>query len=101
YGNFNDGNQPNGTTQTLDVELIGTSTLLATTAITPPSVGGANPPIFGHFTFYFTADSLSTTLQFTDDGANNTYNQDGILDKVDVEQSQSVPDGGLTIGMLG
>ncbi len=110
YGDYNDGSvQPNGATQTMDVKLTGTSTLLSTTAISPGSVGGAFPPVTGHYTEDFTANSISTTLQFTDDPANNTDHADGVLNNIVVVETQGVPDSGpgltlvatLLIGVFG
>src|SRR4051812_5629575 len=66
------------------VQVTGNSTLLDQT-ITPPVAGTTDPTMmsFQHYHFIFTADSGTTTLQFTSVGLGN-QSADQVLDAVDV-----------------
>jgi len=66
----------------LQVQVTGSDTLLAET-VTPPYNANFDPAPFDHFNFTFTADSLTTTLKFTDVGLGNNA-ADVILDTVSV-----------------
>ncbi len=85
------------TGQTLFVDVNGSSTLLNTFATSPT---GGDPTPFELFTFNFTANSATTTLQFTDNPDNNTIGNDGVLDKVSVT-ADAVPDGASTAMLCG
>jgi hypothetical protein len=52
------------------------------------------------FSFNFTANSATTTLQFTDSPNNNTMNNDGVLDNVWVK-AEALPDGASTAMLCG
>ena len=73
-----------GSTLQLSVQVSGTETLLTQT-VTPPFANTYNPNsvIFQHYHFTFTADSSTTTLQFSDVGFGNS-GADTILDTVSV-----------------
>jgi uncharacterized protein DUF642 len=75
-------NGSSGQSQNLDVLVSGIGTLLSQTA----NSGNANSgtTIFTQINYNFTANSASTTLQFTDDSANVTGSHDGVLDNVQV-----------------
>jgi len=83
--------------QTLFVDVNGTSTLLNTSATSPT---GGYPTPFELFSFNFTANSATTTLQFTDSPNNNTMNNDGVLDNVWVK-AEALPDGASTAMLCG
>lgn len=64
--------------------------------VTPPDIGSFNPAVFAHYTFTFTADAASTTLQFTDVGTGNA-SADVMLDTVSVA---AVPEPSVWMLML-
>ena len=64
--------------------------------VTPPDVGSFNPAVFAHYSFNFTADATSTTLQFTDVGSGNA-SADVMLDTVSVA---AVPEPSVWMLML-
>src|ERR1700731_4721555 len=70
----------------VNVQVIGSGALVNTT-ITPPDAGTftASAVIFQHYTFSFTANSATTTLQFTSVGTGNAA-ADQIIDSVSVAQ---------------
>jgi len=73
----------------LRVQVIGSATLLDQT-ITPPEAGSFDPSLtaFQHYQFTFTANSTTTTLQFTDVGTGNAY-ADQIVDTVSIAPTSS------------
>ena len=63
--------------QSMLVEAIGSGTLLSQTVV------GNNPPQgLAQFDYFFTANSATTTIRFSDVGTNATGSRDGILDNV-------------------
>ena len=74
----------NGANLQVEVQALGTSTLLDQ-IITPPVAGSSNPNAtsFTHYHFIFTADATVTTLRFTSIGLGNA-NADQIIDTVSV-----------------
>jgi hypothetical protein len=66
----------------LQIQVMGTSTLLDQT-VQPPNNNDFNPAPFNHYSYMFTADSTSTTLKFTDSGGGN-QNADVMVDTVSV-----------------
>jgi hypothetical protein len=73
-----------GSTLLLHVQVFGTGTPLDET-VTPPSADTFDPNsvIFKHYHFTFTADSITTTLQFSDIGVGNA-GADTVVDTVSV-----------------
>ena len=74
----------NGASLRVEVQALGTSTLLDQ-IITPPVTGSSNPNAisFTHYHFVFTADTTVTTLRFTSIGMGNA-NADQVIDSVSV-----------------
>jgi hypothetical protein len=66
----------------LEVQVLGSGTLLNET-VTPPYNGNFNPASFQHYSYTFTADSTTTTLQFKDIGLANS-SADTLIDTVSV-----------------
>jgi N,N-dimethylformamidase beta subunit-like protein/uncharacterized protein DUF642 len=82
----------NGANLQLRVQIFGIAQLVDNT-FTPPVGNEANPNdpntvVFGHFHYTFTANSVTTTLQFSDVGVGNK-NADQILDTVVVAPAGS------------
>lgn len=75
----------------LNVQLLGSSTLLNRT-ITPPDALTFDPSgvIFGHYQFTFIAESSTTTLQFTDIGLGNEA-ADTLVDTVTILPTTILP----------
>jgi len=81
YGVFNAPNIAIPQTQNLRVELIGGSTLLSQILTDT----GSNPNVFTTYAFGFTADSISTTLSFTDlTTLSQSASTDFVIDNVSV-----------------
>ncbi|MFL6514002.1 MAG: DUF642 domain-containing protein [Chthoniobacterales bacterium] len=80
------------TSQQLNVQVTGTTTLIAQT-ITPPVQGTTDPALvrFQHYQYTFVADSVVTTLQFSDLGSGNSQ-ADIMLDTV-----SAAPEGATVI----
>jgi hypothetical protein len=74
----------NATLQQLDVQVLGSNTIVDQT-VTPPVQGTFDPSMvrFQHYQFSFVANSSTTTLQFTDIGTGNSI-ADIMLDTVSV-----------------
>jgi hypothetical protein len=79
-----------GSTLQLRVQVFGTATPLDQT-VTPPSADTFDPNsvIFQHYYFTFTADSTTTTLQFSDMGTGNA-GADTMVDTVSVVPDQNI-----------
>jgi len=81
YGVFSAPNIAIPNTQNLRVELIGDSTLLSQILTDT----GSNPNVFTTYSFGFTADSISTTLSFTDlTTLSQSASTDFVIDNISV-----------------
>ncbi|MEP3479784.1 MAG: cadherin domain-containing protein [Fuerstiella sp.] len=79
-------NSPNGTVQSLNVQAVGSSTVLNRTIETVAHNTGSGVTDFSNHSFTFVADSTSTTIQFTDVSATGIA-IDGYLDDVRIYES--------------
>jgi uncharacterized protein DUF642 len=91
--------QPTGSPLQLNVQVTGTGTLVNET-VTPPVVGTFDPDsvVLHHYYFSFTANSSTTTIQFSDIGLGNT-NADTVVDTVSVAPEENIlANGNFEIG---
>jgi hypothetical protein len=80
-----------GTHLLLEVQVIGAGmTTIIDQFVTPPDGGNFNAASFEHYGFVFTADSMLTTLKFSDFGLGNS-NADVMVDSVLVASYDTVP----------
>lgn len=82
--------QPTGGPLQLNVQITGSGSLLNQT-VTPPVALTFTPAavVFGHYYFSFTANSATTTIQFTDIGLGNA-DADTVVDTVSVQPEENL-----------